>query len=298
MRWERRASLDQPAQEIGVVAAGGRVYALGGFDASLQLSDAVRVYDPATDTWSRAAPLPRPVHHANVAAVGGRVYVVGAMVLDGFDFVAIGDVWAYDPAADAWTPRTPMPAGTERGAAATAAVDGRIYVAGGLRGGQAVADVSAYDPDADTWDTDLPPLPAPRDHLVGAAVDGVLYAIGGRNGAIDAVSDRVDAYAPGGGWTPRAPLPTARGGCAAATVGGRIAVVGGEGNPDAPSGVFAAAELYDPAADAWTALPPPPTPRHGMGAAAVDGVVYVPGGATRQGFAAVADVEALVGLAP
>jgi N-acetylneuraminic acid mutarotase len=99
---------------------------VGGFDDSRGVVDFLQVYDPELDEWSMAAPLPRAVHHANVAALDGKLYVVGAMILQGFNFVAIGDVWEYDPGIDQWTTRESMPAGTERGSAAVAVVDGRI----------------------------------------------------------------------------------------------------------------------------------------------------------------------------
>jgi N-acetylneuraminic acid mutarotase len=281
-----------PIQEIGVAALDGKLYVVGGFDAGVQLTDAVQVYDPDGNSWSLAAPLPEPVHHSNVAVVGGKLYVVGAMVLEGFNFVPIADVWEYDPTADEWIDRAPMPAGTERGASAVGVIDGRIYVAGGLRGG-AVSDVSSFDPAANEWDTSLPPLPRASDHLAGGAVGGTFYAVGGRNGGITSLQADVSAYTPGGAWESRAPMPTARGGCAAAVVGSRIVVIGGEGNAAQASGVFSEVEAYDTAADQWEALEPMRTPRHGMGAATIDGLVYVPGGATTQGFGAVDTHEAI-----
>jgi hypothetical protein len=75
-------------------------------------------------------------------------------------------------------------------------------------------------------------------------------------------------------------------------VAGRIVVAGGEGNPAAATGVFDAVEAYDPAGDAWTALAPMPTPRHGTGAATLGRTLYLPGGATVQAFGAVDTHEA------
>jgi N-acetylneuraminic acid mutarotase len=149
-----------------------------------------------------------------------------------------------------------------------------------------------YDPALDAWTIDLAPLPAPRDHLTGQASLGLLYAIGGRAGGISGTTARVDAYDPAtDAWSPRAPMPTARGGMASGVVDGAIVVVGGEGNPAAPSGVFPEVERYDPATDAWQELPPMPRPRHGMAAVGLDGGLYVPGGASVQGFGAVATHE-------
>jgi N-acetylneuraminic acid mutarotase len=124
-------------------------------------------------------------------------------------------------------------------------------------------------------------------------VGGVFFAIGGRGPAVG-LTGRVDAFDPNAkAWSSRKPMPTPRAGCAAGVVADRIIVVGGEGNGRRPDGVFVEAEVYNPAADTWTALPPMLTPRHGTGAAAFGSKLYVPGGATRQGFGAVATNEAL-----
>ncbi len=280
-----------PTQETAAVAVGGKVYVLGGFNGQLGVLDAVQVFDTASCAWSAGPALPRAVHHANAAVVGGTIYVVGAMV--GLNFQVIGDVWAWNPATDAgWTARASMPAGTARGSAVVGVIGGTIYVAGGLRSG-AVAEVSAYDPLANTWDTTLPPLPAARDHGCGAAIGGTLYVAGGRRGTIDSREGNVYELTPGGGWTERAPMPTARGGTACGVVDGRLIVLGGEGNPATATRVFAEVEAYTPATHAWATLPPMPTPRHGLGAAVWAGRLYVPGGATRDGFGAVADHEIL-----
>lgn len=270
-------------QETAVVALGTDVYVIGGF-MGFSVVDQVLVFDTVGRTWRQAAPLPIAVHHANAATVNGKIYVVGA--LQGTGFAPIGDVYEYDPAEDEWTPKTSMPAGAERGSSFVGVVDGIIYLAGGLQNG-AVDLVSAYDPVDDVWTHPLAPLPVERDHGVGAAVGGAFYAIGGRETSITALVARVDRYDPiENEWTDRAPMITARGGTAAGVIDGRVIVVGGEGNAAVSSGVFAEAEAYDPVADRWESLTPMTTPRHGMGAAAVDGALYVPGGAITQGFGA------------
>lgn len=288
--WTALPDLPEAMQETVVVALDGRIYVIGGFDDARQVRADVWVYDVAGRTWDLAAPLPMPMHHANAAVVDGTLYVLGGLVGLGFD--EVGDTWAYDPGADRWTARAPMSPESARGSAAVGVIDGKIYLAGGYRNDGAVTNVSVYDPVDDAWDHDLAPLPAPRDHLVGAAVGGVLYAIGGRDRFIAAITDRVDAYDPvADAWTSRAPMITGRGGMAAGVVDGSIVVVGGEGDPMSPVGVFPQTERYDPVADTWTALAPMVTPRHGMGAAGFEGALYVPGGATREGFGAVAVFE-------
>jgi N-acetylneuraminic acid mutarotase len=286
--WEAVAPLAGGArQETGVAALGGRIYVVGGFDAQLAVVALVERYDPAADSWETVAPLPQPLHHANLAAAGDRLYVCGA--LTGLGFTPIDTVYEYDPQTDEWTEKTAMP--TARGASAVGVVGTTIYVAGGSGSGGSVADFAAYDTAGDSWET-LPELPEARNHLVGGAVGDVFYAIGGRSVGIEGHTTRVDAFDTAGGtWSSAAPMPTSRGGAAAAVVGARIVVAGGEGNGDDASGVFDDVEIFDATAGSWSIATPMLTPRHGTGAAAVDGAVYVPGGATVQAFGAVATVE-------
>ena len=280
-------------QETAVVEVGGEVYVIGGFDGVGNIVATVEAYDPGDDSWRTIPGVPVAMHHANAAAADGKVIVTG--FLTGGTFTADGRCYAYDPVLDAWDERTAMPVGSERGASGTAAIDEFVYVVGGLRDG-AVADVSVYDALNDTWTT-LPALPAGRDHLGAAGIGGILYAVGGRNATLAGHVDELFALDPAAetpSWSARAAMPTSRGGLSAAALGGRLYVFGGEGNPDDASGVFDAAEAYDPATDTWTVLEPMTTPRHGTGAAAFNDRVWVPGGADEDLFAAVATNEAFV----
>lgn len=282
--WSTHAPLSLgPRQEMGVAALGGRVYVVGGFDASGQPVDTVESYDPATDRWTQRASLPALLHHVNVTAVDGKLYVVGG--LSGSSFAASGTTLVYDPTADSWSPLAEMPAGTERGASGVAVLDGRIVVAGGLRGGS-VADASLFDPQANVW-SPLQPLAVARDHLAAATVGGRVYAAAGRtDGAPKPALEVLDATS--GSWSRRADIPTARGGVAAAELSGRLVVIGGEGNRADPAGVFHETESYDPAADHWRTDQPMQTARHGIGAAVLGTRLFVPGGASHEGFGAVA----------
>lgn len=275
-----------------MVAVDGKIYVLGGFTATTAFVPAVRIYDPATCTWSDGPALPRAVHHVNAAVAGGTIYVLGALA---DNFAAIGDVWSWNPASEpGWTVRASMPPGSERGAAVTGVIDGRIYVTGGLSG-SARATVSAYTIASDTWDTTIPSLPRLRDHGCGGTVGGKLYVVGGRgdNDTITGPSKLVFEYTPGGSWLERSAMPTGRAGAGCGIDGDRIVVAGGEGNGAAASGVFSEVEVYTVSADRWDSLDPMPTPRHGMGAAFVDGVLFIPGGATRAGLGAVDTHDAL-----
>ncbi len=277
-RWEVRAPLGVPRQETGVAAVGQTLYALGGFEDGTPTAT-VEAYDPARDQWRVVAPLPLAVHHAGAAAAGGKLYAVGGLVTGAF--AAEDAVFEYDPGTDAWRARAALP--TARGAVGIAVIAERIYAAGGFRDGVSVADFAVYDPAADVWAV-LPPMPTARDHLAAAALDGVFYAVGGRAGG--QLFAALEAFDPAvGTWRTDLPaMPTARGGLMAAAAGSRLFAFGGEGNAANPLGVFPEVEAYDVVARRWLRLTPMRTPRHGTAAATIGGVVFVPGGASRQGF--------------
>jgi N-acetylneuraminic acid mutarotase len=169
-----------------------------------------------------------------------------------------------------------------------AVIGGRVYVAGGAPD-SAGRTLEAYDPATDSW-VSLPPMPTARNHVAGGAIGGRLYVVGGRPPLTLSVLEVFDPVS--GTWKSRAAMPTGRSGHAAAVVRGCLYVFGGEGNSASASGVFAQSELYDPGTNSWTSLTSMRTPRHGIGAAAVGSRIYLPGGATQQGFGAVATHDA------
>lgn len=73
---------------------------------------------------------------------------------------------------------------------------------------------------------------------------------------------------------------------AAPGLAGKLYVIGGECREGR---TFPQSEAYDPKSGRWRALTPLPHGRHGFGAADVDGVVYVAGGAEGCGGRDVTD---------
>src|ERR1051326_6228301 len=114
------------------------------------------------------------------AASGGKIYAVGGQTSEqsepdkaGF----VNTVYEYDPAANRWTTKAPMP--TARSGGAAAVIGDKIYVAGGPP--PAGHHFAVYAPSAHTW-TKLPDLPTQRNHLAAGALDGKIYVFGGRFG--------------------------------------------------------------------------------------------------------------------
>ncbi len=285
--WISLAPVLTPRQEIAVAAANGKVYVIGGLAGETVLAS-VEEYDPQTDRWGFVAPLPQPVHHAAAATVGDRIYVIGGYRTVAFDPTT--DVHQYDPLLDRWMTVASLP--SQRGALAAAAIDGKIYAAGGA---PTFRELVVYDPATDHW-TALAPMPTPREHLAAVAFGGKLFVVGGRGAGRN--TGAFEMYDPiTNQWTGLAPLPTPRSGLAAAVLGGRMYVFGGEGNSAVPSGVFAENESFDFASGRWQSELPMPTPRHGIGAAAIGTRIHIPGGATIAGFST-SDVHEAFGFPP
>ena len=188
-----------------------------------------------------------------------------------------------------WATVTAMP--TARDGLAAAAVNGKIYAIGGLGVSlNRLSTVEVYDSSSNSWST-MASMPTARDGLAAAAVNGKIYAIGGVAADNSTLLNTVEVYDPSSNsWTtsnstagglpgPVAPMPTARWALAAAVVNGKVYAIGGF---DFAGNVLSAVEVYDPSSNSWTtspgAVPPMPTPRGGLAAAAVNGKIYAIGG--------------------
>lgn len=309
--WTPRASLPWAVQEIYCTVQGGSIYIAGGLRRSgrvTEIEDRIGVYDPHTDIWSEVGHLPAPRHHPMVVTAGGGLMFVGGYgVSRAGDWTAMSEAWM----ADGWelSPIAPLPVPL----CETVGVDlaGRAHLVTGRRPlGEAngqwrdqsdVADHWAYDRDADRWEVRRP-APMARNSAAGAVLDGAIWIAGGRT-VSGGGTGRLDRYDPAQDrWDTLAPIPASPvtgqqvgGGLAMVATGGKLVAFGGEWfAPGGGGGVFAETWIYDPAADRWEPGPPMRTPRHGLAAAAVDGVIYaIAGGELVSGGRAGGVVEAL-----
>jgi N-acetylneuraminic acid mutarotase len=275
--WSSLAPLPSGRAEIGVTAARGKVYVLAG-NANGTLVTTVSVYDPSSNTWSDIAPVPGPARdHVGAVTVDDKVYAIGG--LTGWPGPSVASVYMYDPlnAAAGWVTKASLP--IARGAAGVGAINGKIYVVGGLAGSVAVNHLTVYDPLTNTWTT-LAPMAIVRDHLTAAVVDGRLYAIGGRNTTITATTTATAVYDPATNtWTNLAPMLAPRGSLESGVLGGRIYVYGA----DTGSTALAANEEFDPATNAWRPVTPMITARSSSGGAVISGRIFAPGGKGTDG---------------
>lgn len=144
----------------------------------------------------------------------------------------------------------------------------------------------------------MAPAPSKRTEVSAAALKGKIYVVGGFNEpslsniAGLAVSNAVEVYDPKSDrWTTAAPLPARLHHTAAVVIDDRLYVIGGF-----TTGFLSlwnpvnSAYRYEPAADRWEDLPPMPTVRGALGAAAIGGKLYAVGGIGEQGNSGAVEV--------
>ena len=307
--WSARAPLPWAVQEIYAAVVGDQIAVAGGLrldGSALHIESGVAFYDPVADAWTEGGGLPEPRHHPMLVASSWVLMAIGGYGRTAAgDWTNMTDCWVRT--GGGWSPTTPLPA-PQAEAVGVWLDDGVHLITGRTPAGEAngqwrdQADTDAHRVFADgRWET-ARPCPMARNSAAAAVLDGAIWVAGGRtvNGG---GTGRLDRYDPAGDrWETLAPIPPSPatgqqvgGGLAMAAAGGWLVAFGGEWfQRGGGGGVFAETWIYDPAADRWEAGPPMRTPRHGLAAAAVDGVIYaIAGGEVVSGGRAGSVVEAL-----
>jgi Kelch motif protein len=166
---------------------------------------------------------------------------------------------------------------------ASAVLDGKLYVAGGLAEGGASKKVEIYDPATDKWSSG-PDLPVTLHHASGVAYRGAFLVIGGfaAGGLSDATDSVWSLGCPAGfhcpatkRWFKLFTLRRPRAAGVAGVVGDSIVVAGGQ----AGGVLIGPTEIFDFLTKAWRDAAPIPTPRdHLAGASDGKRSFYTAGG--------------------
>jgi N-acetylneuraminic acid mutarotase len=235
------------------------------------------------NTWSAMgalAPVPLTKFDPEIAAVGTdssgnvNIYHIGGN-LSGF---CTNLNYAYNPAANTWTGKAPMP--TARCHLAVVALNNLIYAIGGTNtsGNVDCANVEVYDPKLDSWTTATPMADTYSDDIAVAA-NGKIYVVAADHLATNVTQVLIFDPSGNGGlgaWSQSsATVPIQRRFVYAGVIGGLIFVAGGED----PSGTILNDNFaYDPAADNWSQQQAMGLAEEGGGFAVVGSVLYVVGG--------------------
>lgn len=264
-RWTKKKPMPLASHHVSLTEYRGKIYAFGGFvlppsgpPAWVPIDNAWE-YDPVNDSWRALAPLPTKRGSPVAVAVGERLYVIGGAITahdhsnvhPARPHASTGAVEEYDPAANTWRARAPMP--TQRNHAVAGAVGNKVYVIGGRVGGAFITGpstntdiVEEYDPAANTWSFRAK-MPTPRSAMAAGVHQGRIYVSGGeyQDARMMATYRALEAYdAAKNTWSVLPSMPTARHGLAGAFVGNRLHMVSGDVQ-SALSGIKAHTEAHD-----------------------------------------------------
>ncbi len=219
-------------QGLALAPHDGKLYRVGGFTARNQegedqdlwsTADFAR-FDPQANAWEDLPEMPAPRSSFDAAVLGDTLYVFGGWAMRGDDpTVWLDTACAIDLARPVeWRQLAQPP--SERRALAVGAIQGKLYVIGGMQSeGQVTRRTAIYDPASDAW-SEGPELPGDDMDGFGAACcayGGSLY-VSVASGAVLRLS------ADGQRWDPVARLAQGRFFHRMAPDGqGRLIVLGG-----------------------------------------------------------------------
>jgi hypothetical protein len=233
----------------------GLVLLAGGFGASDgEVTATAELFDPKTGSFvpTGAMSTPRQSHTATLLA-DGTVLIAG-----GFDDRGrtLGSAELYDPATGRFTPTGSL-LGPRANATATLLEDGRVLVAGGTTTAfRFLATAELYDPVAGEFEPTGSMADARESHTATLLDDGRVLIAGGHRGRHEhlVIHRSAELYDPAAGeFAPTAkPMTEPRHKHdAVALADVRVLLLGGDNATDTVS--HPTAEVYDPAADAFTA---------------------------------------------
>jgi N-acetylneuraminic acid mutarotase len=249
-RWTKKNPMPLLSHHVSFTEYQGKIYAFGGFvlppsgPAAWVPIDNAWEYDPAHDTWRALAPLPTRRGSPVAVTVGDRMYVIGGAVTGPKEAAvhparahySTSAVEEYDPAANSWRPRAPLP--TPRNHATAGVVNGKVYVIGGRVGAAFVGTSSSnvgvveeYDPAADLWGAPRARMPSARSAMASGVLGGRIYVTGGEGQDYRSMFTfrALEAYDPATNtWVTLPSMPVSRHGLAGGAVGNRLHMVSGD----------------------------------------------------------------------
>jgi serine/threonine-protein kinase PknK len=271
-KWTTLADLPEARSDLGAAISDGRLIAIGGEAGGRALAN-VDALDLTALTWSPLPDLATARHGAAVAAVGKSVYAIGGSTGASDREVTASAEALKLPArvpqpAAAWHALPDAP--TARLMMAWAVLDGKIWIAGGIRDGETLATVETFNSATGAW-APQPDLPIPLHHATAAVYNGEIVVMGGATENLAEASDKVFAFR-GGKWVDLPPLKHARAAPASAVVGDKLVVVGGQNDKQ----LIAPTEVFD--GTSWTDAADLPVPREHLAAVSDGTYVYAVGG--------------------
>lgn len=289
--------------ECSFVQAGDKFYLFGGRENPTTLD----VYDFGSKSWTQISnSAPKDFNHFQATEYKGLIWVIGAFKDNGFpNEEPEENIWAYNPALDAWIQGPSIPIARRRGSAGLAMYNDKFYIVGGNtigHNGGYVSWFDEFDPETGIW-TDLGSAPRTRDHFHAQTIGDKLYVAGGRRsggseGVFEPLVAEVDVYDfTTSTWTQVTDIPTPRAAAAVAEMDGKLFVIGGEIRNDlegqAIFDAMSTTESFDPISGNWNTEDDLISKRHGTQAIKSGDGIHVAAGSPKLGGGRIKEMEFL-----
>ncbi|MCK4544297.1 T9SS type A sorting domain-containing protein [candidate division WOR-3 bacterium] len=280
-----------PVQWAQSCTGGGKLWVIGGLDATKGLSSVVQCYEPGVG-WTTLTSIPVGSWGGACAYINDKIYVIGGLDAG---FTAVNRTAIYDVLTDTWSTGTAPP--DARGGVGGAVVDSKIYIVGGSTSSSFPTDCPnyEYDPSADTtggipWATKTACPRAGSGLIIGAPfmpTNGSPYVFVGGDYRGSAASYGYYAYDPAAdSWVTLAQPPSDVGGmCPAMNHDGTNLYLFG-GDPPGSWGAPYSDKIYywDIGTDTWINCNAPMSSAYEPSASGIiDEKIYSFGGTTGSG---------------
>ncbi|MDP4181267.1 MAG: S8 family serine peptidase [Bacillota bacterium] len=251
--WSSKTKMNTARVNFSAVTINNKIYAVG-------CNKSIEAYDPDTNKWNDVftapAELAVSLKDSVTVALNNKIYIMGANNTN--------KVFEFDPLFNKWSEKASM--SFNRGAAAAAVYNGKIYIAGGADE-KSAKTVEVYDPDKDSWTT-IAGMKTQRS-LHSLVVNGSqMYALGGVYSPksieqYDFIKEK---------WTELKDSPINIYSLCAVSIGAKIYIIG---NAKENQGNF---YEYSPLDSSCVMKEKMPTDRNGLSAAVLNGKIYAIGG--------------------
>ncbi len=244
-----------PRGSLASCVLGDKIYVMGGAigpEKPSNMSNAVEIFDPATNSWStpKTTGTFTPRNNLCACVIDGKIYTLG-----GYNAESPGDLnilEVFDPQANTWNSPITNGTFTPHGAFTANVVGGKIYAIGGFndhgaRGHRVLSSVEVFDPLTNSWSTPNTTGTFTARLLHSSGVIGnKIYIIGGTPDMVNPLKENtVQVFDPEtnswispqtkGTFTPRSYLST----CA---LGNKLYTIGGQDTAT----VFNKVEVFTP----------------------------------------------------
>ena len=223
----------------------GKIYAFGGVGAN-SLLNATTIFDIATEKWQNGPLMANGLYNHSSAALNDRIYIIGGQVSQSQYSPAVN---SYKPSEGSFRQETALPRASAL--AATVAVDGKIFVIGGvtIANNQLIYTQNMLVFDGTSWTDVTNGAPIGGYNMMATVIDGTIYLAGGQGngGYVNAYKGTVNGS--NVSWTQIASLPqvVVAGGMSA--IDGKPMIAGGFSSAQGYRGAW----IYDEASNAWEA---------------------------------------------